>query len=350
MTGDATRSGGVLGSLSKGAKWLGGIVVVALVGALVPLVVDRMSGPDELAAKLDKVGTRAPVTLAQFKAGRRDQPASFDGARVTLRFVAADADLTPADEPVQRRDPGPAETTTSVTPTTPETRTTPQTRTTTPGPSTTTTPDDTGTTERRGTATTPADDGDPTIPLVPVPEVADSLSTGLAQAIQATPNPISVPQACLSDVVADSCGLRSMQLQIGAADADGAASSLSTEQAKKRLTEIFNATRTRRSKSDPGKRELIGVTVDFNVQLTGFRGETVDIRWELLTDGGDAEVPSALSGRERVLLLKGEADKDTAGDEFWVPMPKAKGPYVIRIGVYDKKNTRLDFAVTDPFR
>lgn len=92
------------------------------------------------------------------------------------------------------------------------------------------------------------------------------------------------------------------------------------------------------------------MTVDFNVQLTGFRGKTVDIRWELLADGGDAKVPSALSGRERVLLLKGEADKDTAGDEFWVPMPRAKGPYVIRIGVYDKKNTRLDFAVTDPFR
>lgn len=64
---------------------------------------------------------------------------------------------------------------------------------------------------------------------MPVPEVAESLSTGLAQAVQATPTPISVPQDCLSDVVADSCGLRSMQLQIGAADAGGAASSLSPQ-------------------------------------------------------------------------------------------------------------------------
>lgn len=347
MSADAPRSGGPLSSLGKGAKWLGGIVVVALVGALVPLMVDRLSGPEELGAKLDKVGTRAPVTLAQFKSSRRDQPASFHGERITLRLVATDADATPAEE----RDLTPAETTTSDTPpTTPETRTTPKTRTTTPSPTTTPTPDRTGATQRQGTATTPDGDGDPTIPFVPVPEVAESLSAGLAQAVQATRTPISVPQACLSDVVADSCGLRSMQLQIGAADVDGAASSLSPEQAKKRLTEIFKATRTRPARSDPRKRELIGVTVDFNVQLTGFRGKTVDIRWELLTDGGDAEVPSALSGRERVLLLRGEADKDTAGDEFWVPMPKNKGPYVIRIGVYDKKNTRLDFAVTDPFR
>lgn len=342
---------GLFASLGNGAKWLGGIVVVALVGALVPLVVGRLSGPEELGAKLDKVGVRVPVTLAQFKASRVDRPASFEGERRTLRLVAAVAletadddstaqssDRRAVEEPVTPVEPPPPPTTGTTVPPTPSTV-----------PDTATTPERDSEDAIPNTATTSDGTGDPVVTPRLRPGAVASLSAGITQAVQAAPSPITLPGPCLENPLDERCGLNTLQIQMGVVNADGVATSVSPAKAERRLTAIFAATRTRPARSDPSKRELIGITVDFNVQLTGFRGQTVDIRWELLTNGGDAEVPRALSGRERVLLLKGQADKDTAGDEFWVPMPKAKGPYIIRVGVYNQDNTRLDFAVTEPF-
>jgi hypothetical protein len=100
-----------------------------------------------------------------------------------------------------------------------------------------------------------------------------------------------------------------------------------------------------------GKREPVGVTVNFNALLTGFDGKRVDVRWSLYTR------PAASASRTRgcatrpPLFLKGKADTHKRSDQFWAPIPKAKGPYFIRVSVYDADDdTRLDYANTRRFR
>lgn len=116
------------------------------------------------------------------------------------------------------------------------------------------------------------------------------------------------------------------------------------------LTRVFRGTRTVRSQDDPAKRELIGAAVDFNIAMTGFRGRRVQVRWSLYSARQGVRVPRAWLRNQRIMLLHGEADKHRASGQFWVPIPQLRGPFFIRIGVYDGRGTRLDYADTDPFR
>jgi hypothetical protein len=45
-----------------------------------------------------------------------------------------------------------------------------------------------------------------------------------------------------------------------------------------------------------------------------------------------------------------ERNGDSASDDFWAPIPKLKGPFFIRVGVYDAHGERLDYADTQRFR
>ena len=92
------------------------------------------------------------------------------------------------------------------------------------------------------------------------------------------------------------------------------------------------------------------MTINFNVALTGFDGESADVRWSLYSKNGQRPVPRDWLRNQRALLLRGEAEKDTGSGEFWVPIPEVKGPFFIRIGVYDADRTRLDYADTPSFQ
>jgi hypothetical protein len=118
----------------------------------------------------------------------------------------------------------------------------------------------------------------------------------------------------------------------------------------RRLARVFDRTRTQPALSDPGKRELVGVTVNFNVSMTGFNDGRVDIRWSLYRAGGGGVVPRDWLRNQRAVSLRGEAEQDSGSDQFWVPLPSVKGPYFIRLGVYDEDDTRLDYANTPRFR
>jgi hypothetical protein len=48
--------------------------------------------------------------------------------------------------------------------------------------------------------------------------------------------------------------------------------------------------------------------------------------------------------------LKGEANKDTASDSFWVPLPNMRGTFFVRVGVYDEHGGRLTYKDSDEIR
>jgi hypothetical protein len=97
-----------------------------------------------------------------------------------------------------------------------------------------------------------------------------------------------------------------------------------------------------------GGQVPVGVTVNYDISLTGFRGRKVTIRWSLRGPGGT--VPLKWLKNEPIHWLRGEADKDSASDSFWVPIPKAKGPFKVRLGIYNGDNVRLDFEDSKRFQ
>jgi hypothetical protein len=173
--------------------------------------------------------------------------------------------------------------------------------------------------------------------------VQEALDTPRARLIVVAPD-------CFENAIAPDCGLAGVQLYMQAAEEDGSAADVSPQTVGRRLARVFGATRTQPSRADPVRRELVGVAVQFGVTLTGFRGDTADVRWSLHSAGTGVRLPDPWLREQRALLLRGEAGRDTASGEFWVPVPRRRGPFFIRIGVYDDDRTRLDFADTPSFR
>ena len=343
-------------ALGKGGKWLAGVVVVALVGALVSQIVPRMFGPAELAAKLTNVSIDSNVSLEEYalRRGSGGRFASGRAAAPAVQLIAlhhvADAETTTVEE----RAAG-DETTTTDTTTTEVEPTTTDTTTTEVEPTTT----DTTTTQDGPTTSGRSRFGRDTVrELVPDGVAKQKLDAGVRGALDAprVPQLLVLPPACDNDVVSPECGLTSLQLNLGVADENATAAlqltaqDVSTRLVQEQLAKVFRGTRTAPAQSDPSKRDLVGVTINFNVSLTGFDGESADVRWSLYSKSAQRPVPRDWLRNQRALLLRGEAEKDNGSGEFWVPIPAVKGPFFIRIGVYDADGTRLDYADTPTFQ
>jgi hypothetical protein len=320
---------GGFASLGKGAKWFAGVVIVALVGALSTVVVRMLLPPAELSAKLGDVAIDRNVTLQEYAIRHAGgQHASLRRGAGAMLLVAAQTDGTG--------------TTTDGTGTT-----TDGTGTTTDGTGTTT--DGTGTTTD-GTGTTTDGEGPVVGPQLDDEDVA-KLGAGVEQALDAPDTRrITITPACLENASAPDCGLASVQLYMKVVEEDGSPANVSTATVEHRLARVFRGTRTQPSRADPGKRQLVGVTVNFDVTLTGFRGGTAVVLWSLYSGRTGVTVPDAWLRRQRALTLRGQADRESARGEFWVPVPQRSGPFFIRIGVYDDHGTRLDSEDTPVFR
>ncbi|HVL31344.1 MAG TPA: hypothetical protein VM299_03855 [Solirubrobacteraceae bacterium] len=317
-------------SIGRGAKWLIGIVVVAVVGALAPVVVSWLLPPEEVEAKLSNVSIDREVSLQDYAIRHGAEHASARGAGA-IALIAA----TRAQEDT---------TTGGGTGTGGETTTTTGTETTT-----TTTGGETTTTGGE-TTTTAIEETDGVLRLRLAPADARRVNAGVRDALERPDVPeVAVPPVCLQDATDEGCGLTSLQMRMEIADEDGAVGDVSTQTVARRLAQVFRGTRTRPATTDPTRRELVGVTVNFNVAMTGLRGDTADVRWSLYSGRRTVRVPRPWLRNQRALLLRADAERESASGEFWVPIPQARGPFFIRIGVY-AGDTRLDYADTPRFR
>jgi hypothetical protein len=98
-----------------------------------------------------------------------------------------------------------------------------------------------------------------------------------------------------------------------------------------------------------GKVVPVGVTVNYDVSLTGFRGHTVTVRWSLHRLAGGT-LPLDWLRSEAAKRLRGEADKDSASDSFWVPLPRMGAPFFVRLELYDEDGVRLTYRDTKTIR
>lgn len=113
------------------------------------------------------------------------------------------------------------------------------------------------------------------------------------------------------------------------------------------LLKVLESTRAR---SVSGRLEPLGVTLSFDLALDGFKDEQAAVRWSLYDAGARKRVPRDWLVNRRALVVRPEATFDRASGEFWVPAPKRKGPFFVRVAVYDNDGERMAFSDSKPFR
>ena len=92
----------------------------------------------------------------------------------------------------------------------------------------------------------------------------------------------------------------------------------SSAEVAERLVEFFKEVGKR--KLETGVSQPLGVTVDYKLTMTGYRGQTVHVRWELHRRGGGG-LPHEWLQRQRPGNWEAEANQDSVSPNLWVPLP-----------------------------
>jgi len=320
-------------------KWLIGAVITAgAVASAIGSILALRPGPTpELSAAITKIWVDRNVTLAEYRA--RSSSAAFleGGASTSYLAAATGTSTTPLPSVPTRSGPTPSGPTSSgPTPVGP----------TQSGP-TPTGPTPSGPTHEGPTPTGPTPSGPGLSTLNP--DARARLGAAIHEALAGTSGvaPIFIGPACATDPSSPDCGLGSTALYLQILDDQGHAAGVSAGTIADRLGKLLAEARMAQT---AGRREPLGVTVNYDITLTGFRGRKVVVRWSLFSLSARSPVPRDWLNDEPVRWLQGEATKDSASDSFWIPLPKLRGPFYVRVGVFNDHNVRLDFANSTPFQ
>lgn len=77
--------------------------------------------------------------------------------------------------------------------------------------------------------------------------------------------------------------------------------------------------------------EPLGAVVGLDVELVGLRDRSVLLTWSLWRQGGEARLYGEWLATNPAYRLLPSSQRDTAGLELWVPLPKEPGPYFVRL-------------------
>jgi hypothetical protein len=106
------------------------------------------------------------------------------------------------------------------------------------------------------------------------------------------------------------------------------------------------------SQPDPesarGNLRLRGRIAYVSSALEGFKGESVAVRWSLY----DARSKQRLDRFTNVVAgrIKGDAPSDRTELEVWLPPAPGRGPYFVRVDLYDDRDNLLDSTDSTAFR
>ena len=319
-----------------------GAIATAL-GAIAGLVTLLWpDSPTRLAASLDNVAIDTNVSLSEFSARQRVADARTSGRQIALghrdrRTVVLAAGHRPgkAVRLAQSPEGGGTE------PSAPETESEPDVEQSTPesgdGEGS---PTESG--EDEGPPTEAGEEGS-------TPDAGGADSEILTRAKKKLP-PETLPDGCNYRGLTVQCGaeeenvLRSL---LPAADVDEAPGGGAVADAEA-LVKVLENTRARPVSS--GGSEPLGVTLNFDLEIEGFTDARAEVRWSLYDAGARKRVPRDWLVNRRALVVRPEATFDRASAEFWVPAPKRKGPFFVRLGVYDDEGQRLAFSDSESFR
>ena len=103
------------------------------------------------------------------------------------------------------------------------------------------------------------------------------------------------------------------------------------------------------SSGAPQKLSPLGVVVNFRAEIEGFRGKRSIVRWSLFDARKLTRMPQPWLRNRRALTLVPEAGRDGGTPAVWVPLPRKRGPYFVRLELLDDRGTRLAKADTERF-
>lgn len=306
-------------SLSRGVQWLVAVVVGAgAVAGAIGSIVALWPDPDPAQhAKLTNISVDRDVTLQEWEDRHRGENNAEANRGEPLILAAYQLAQTETEATTTDGDTTTDETTTDGT-TTEETTT-----------------DGTTTDEEDG----PEAEGDIVTEPLPSAEQRARLNRGLDLALDEPSVPELDLGVCGEELSDPDCGLRSTMTYLLRPQ-----SQVTPQVVAERLAELFDHLRTSDQEVPP---EPLGVTVNFDVALTGFQGDEAEIRWSLYSARG--AVPRDWLRNQRVLSLEAEAEEDSGSGEFWAPLPSREGSYYIRFGVYDEDGDRVTYRNTRRF-
>lgn len=99
----------------------------------------------------------------------------------------------------------------------------------------------------------------------------------------------------------------------------------------------------------PAKLSPLGVVVNFSAQIDGYRGKESVVRWSLFDARERTRMPQPWLRNRVALRLVPEAGSDRGSLAVWVPLPRQRGPYFVRLELLDDRGNRLDKADTESF-
>ncbi len=71
-----------------------------------------------------------------------------------------------------------------------------------------------------------------------------------------------------------------------------------------------------------------GVFAQFHVEITGFRGKSLPLRWQLLDERSD------IVRQDSLVSLEPHVDEDSGDWSFWAELPRRPGSFRIRVRLY----------------
>ncbi|WP_426566256.1 hypothetical protein ACPPVT_06815 [Angustibacter sp. McL0619] len=79
--------------------------------------------------------------------------------------------------------------------------------------------------------------------------------------------------------------------------------------------------------------DTLGVLVTTNVQTIGLRGKDLALTWTVLQESGDTPLPKSWLGTTMGALVRSSTENDSTVAYLWVPLPRARGSYVVQVGL-----------------
>jgi hypothetical protein len=342
----------------------------AIAGAIIAIVgVGKLVIPDKQPSNPhDEVSIRAiqaiPQSLSDFHPALRHEREA-DGSSISgsgtivlaanvLRLLAQITDASDPTTPAPVEPPVPTTPTTTPPPPPPPT-TTPTTNvpddqgtTTNPSPSTnpsTTVPADTRSHDR------PAERADAQVLAPEVPVVLPEATTS-ADFVEAAATIVETAQPLVPEVNIDSCDRKidgvcmAILFMLGAISVDRDGRAVTPEVAAKRIAKVLNLTRTVNA---GGRRVPLGLLVTTKIRLVALRHRDVSLTWSVLPIDGQGALGPVWRGPNLSYRLSAEDDDDRVVVPLWIPLPKRKGRYIVRLDVF-RGNADLEQADSKPFR
>ena len=303
-------------SLSDAAQRVVKVVVAAgavatSIGAIIALWPDPDPPPAILDAEFSDITVDENVALGDYKSRNEDLEGSAARGSASAHLAA-----------ITLPQPTVTQTLTAQTATTETTETTETTNTT-----------ETDTTETDTTETTHDD-----VPGIN-PEARRRVNEALGEALRSPEvGPIDIGDTCQTAPDDDDCAMKALAFK---------SPGQSPGEVAEQLVKFFKEVRKRQLKS--GVSQPLGVTVNYKLTMTGFRGRAVRVRWELHRQGGGG-LPHDWLKKQRPARWEAEADQESVSPNVWVPLPHTKGPLFVRLIAEDEDGVPLARSNTPRFQ